>query len=331
VKPEPLKSQLPNRPGLSGATYCIVSAIAYSISNIGLRRLSQLNCDPMWVVFNKELFTVIAIGLWLGWETCHGRKTLPGGRALLWLIVVGLLVELVGNLALQWAMGVVGLAVSIPASFGTSMTGGAILATAFLGERVSLRSMAAMAALWIALGFLGLAAEGADTNHPGSSSAAVLLLGVGAACLAGVIFSILGVMTCHFVRQDVSPMIIVFWITLMAVVTMGPLSIARLGTRCVFDTSWDAYAWMAATGLFNLIGFIALGKGYARTTLVHANVLNAGQVAMAAVAGIFLFRESPNAWLILGVCLTIVGILGAGNAPRNKQPAFDKQMADPYI
>jgi len=326
-----LKSQLQNPPGLSGATYCIVSAITYSISNISLRQLSQLDCDPMWVVFNKELFTVITIGVWLVWEACHGRKTLPSGRNLLWLIVVGLLVELVGNVALQWALGVVGLAVSIPASFGTSMTGGAILGAVFLREKVSLRSMAAMATLWIALVFLGIAAEGSGADGLGSAAAVRVLLGVGAACLAGTIFGLLGVTTCHLVRQNMSPMVIVFWVTLMAVFTLGPLSFARLGTRCVFDTSWDAYAWMVVTGLFNLIGFVALGKGYARTTLVHANVLNAGQVAMAAVAGIVLFRESPNLWLVLGVCLTIVGIFGAGNSPRNEQPTFDKQIADPYI
>ena len=43
--------------------------------------------------------------------------------------------------------------------------------------------------------------------------------------------------------------------------------------------------------------------------MVHANVVNASQVAMAAVAGMALFREPPNPWVLLGVGLTIVGHL----------------------
>lgn len=45
------------------------------------------------------------------------------------------------------------------------------------------------------------------------------------------------------------------------------------------------------------------------TTIVHANVLNASQVAMAAVAGLLFFAEEPSAHLILGICLTIAGTL----------------------
>jgi drug/metabolite transporter, DME family len=59
-----------------------------------------------------------------------------------------------------------------------------------------------------------------------------------------------------------------------------------------------------------LIGFLALIHGLKRTTVVHANVVGASQVAMAALAGVAIFAEQPNQWLILGVCLTVVGILG---------------------
>ena len=54
---------------------------------------------------------------------------------------------------------------------------------------------------------------------------------------------------------------------------------------------------MAAAGVFNLIGFLGLIYGLQRTTVVHANVVNASQVAMAAVAGMALFHEPPNPWL----------------------------------
>ena len=57
------------------------------------------------------------------------------------------------------------------------------------------------------------------------------------------------------------------------------------------------------------MGFLGLIHGLQRTTVVHANVVNASQVAMAAMAGMALFHEPPNPWVLLGVGLTIVGIV----------------------
>ena len=69
---------------------------------------------------------------------------------------------------------------------------------------------------------------------------------------------------------------------------------------------------MLASGVFNLLGFLLITKGLQLTTLVHANVLNASQVALAAVAGILFFHEPNNAWLVTGIVLTIVGIFHIG-------------------
>ena len=74
------------------------------------------------------------------------------------------------------------------------------------------------------------------------------------------------------------------------------------------STTGEQIAWMVAAGFFNLLGFIGFTKGLHLTTVVHANVLSASQVAMAAVAGILVFQESPNLWLLLGVGLTLLGI-----------------------
>ena len=56
---------------------------------------------------------------------------------------------------LQWALGIVGLAISIPAIFGAMITGGAVLGHFWLGERVSRRSMAAIGLLLASLVLLG--------------------------------------------------------------------------------------------------------------------------------------------------------------------------------
>jgi len=95
----------------------------------------------------------------------------------------------------------------------------------------------------------------------------------------------------------------------MAVVSLGPLSVYRLGIAQLASTPTEQFGWMLAAGGFNLVAFLAISKGLQLTTVVHANVLNASQVAMAVVAGWIFFKESMNLWLILGVALTILGII----------------------
>ena len=77
--------------------------------------------------------------------------------------------------------------------------------------------------------------------------------------------------------------------------------------------------WMLAAGTFNLVAFLAITKGLQLTTVVHANVLNASQVAMGALAGMILFKESLNSWMVLGICVTIAGVLLIGRAPDEAQ------------
>jgi drug/metabolite transporter, DME family len=298
---------------LSGTAFCLASALAYTAVNIVMRQLATLQCDPVWAVFNRELVTAAVVGSWLLWQAIRGRPTLPSGTTLWRLLLVGLLIQVVGNVCAQWSLGVVGLAITIPAVFGLLMTGGAVLGHFWLGERVSVRSMAAIALLLASLVLLGQGAESAGRSIAGSEAVEanpiILTLAVAAAGLAGAVFAVLNITIRHSVTRTTLPMAIAFLIPMTGVISLGPICIFRLGIDQLAHTPWEQLALMAAAGLFNLIGFVALIHGLQRTTVVHANALNASQVAMASVAGIALFHESPNPWLLVGVCLTIVGTL----------------------
>jgi drug/metabolite transporter, DME family len=98
-------------------------------------------------------------------------------------------------------------------------------------------------------------------------------------------------------------------VPLMGVVSVGPWSLCRLGIRQIWTTPSEQLVLMVAAGAFNLIGFLSYIHGLQRTTVVHANMVSASQVAMAAVAGVAMFHEPPNLWLALGVGLTIAGIV----------------------
>jgi drug/metabolite transporter (DMT)-like permease len=93
------------------------------------------------------------------------------------------------------------------------------------------------------------------------------------------------------------------------VVTMWPLSFYRMGAAAMLDTvSTPAFLWLIAASAFNLIGFFGFAKGLQLTSIVHASVLNASQVAMSAVVGMIYFHEPRNFWLALGIIVTVFGI-----------------------
>jgi DME family drug/metabolite transporter len=302
-----------NRLAVSGAVCCLVSALTYTVSNICMRELTVLRCDPIWAVFNRELVTTIVIGPWLLYQTVGRRMTWPVGRGLAGILSVGLLIEIVGNVGVQWALGIVGLAVTTPAIFGVTIAGGALLAWMWLGEPVSLRSMAAISLLLAALALLGIGAESVgsstrvfDADAPGPL---LVALAVAASGLAGATYALLNIAIRHSVTRTTSPGAVALLVPLMGVVGLGPLCVGRLGMQELLSTPWEQWALMAAAGVFNLVGFLALIHGLQRTTVIHANVVSASQVAMAAAAGMALFHEPPNPWLLLGIGLTIGGIL----------------------
>jgi drug/metabolite transporter, DME family len=309
-------------PALAGAACCVVSALGYTAANICLRRLDVLHCDPAWAICNKELVSVLVVGPWLAVQALRGLPTLPWGRPLAILVAVGLATQLGGNVGVQWAFGIVGLAVMIPALNSFLLTSAAILGWVLLGERVSRRSAAAISLLLVALALLGIGAAGA--GHSMAASPLEVTAAIGVAGLAGIIFALLSISIRHCVTGTTRLSAVVLIITGMGVLSLGPISACRLGMPQLLSTPPEHFAWMAGAGIFNLIAFSAISKALQLTTVVHVNMVNASQVALAAVAGIMIFGERPNPWLILGIALTIGGIF------LFSRPA-DGQMVDQHV
>jgi DME family drug/metabolite transporter len=296
-----------------GMVYCALSAVFYTATNVCLRKLAALECDPTWVVCNKELVTVLALGPWLLALLARRRLRRPPLKDLGLIFLTGLLVQLAGNLGVQWSLGVVGLAVTIPVCFGLMLLGGAAFGWWILRETVSPRAMLAVGLLLAALILLGSGAKGASRSIVGAAEMPPggwsVIGAVAAAGAAGVIFALLSIVIRHTLRRTTPAGVLMFIITGAGVITLGPISVARWGWQITARTSAEQWAWILAAGVFNLLGFLSISKGLRLTPIVHANVLNASQVAMAALAGVFLFHEALPASLSAGVLLTIVGIL----------------------
>ena len=300
--------------------------LGYSTANACMRQLSEMHSVSTWAVCNKELVTVVAVGPWLLWQAWRRKSGFPTGRPLAILIAVGLGTELIGNIGVQWGYEVVGLAVMVPAYTGFLLTTTTILGGVLLGERVSVRNLAAVGLLILAVTMLGIAAAQAapvTTVHLPASPAKIAAAIVVAAA-TGIVFSLLGIAIRHCVTGTTSYSAVVVIITATGVLTLGPLSLVQAGAAKLMATPWQQYALMLAAGVCNLIAFFALVRALHLTTVLHVNMVTAGQVAAAAIIGVLFFREACSGWLLLGVGLMIAGILAFGS------PA-DQEAIDAHV
>jgi drug/metabolite transporter (DMT)-like permease len=313
-------------PAAAGTLCCLVAVLGYSAANACMRKLSMLACDSAWAICNKELITVVAVGPWLLRQAWRRKSGFPRGRPLAILVAAGLATELIGNIGLQWGYAIVGLAVMLPANTSFVLIATTVLGGILLGERVSARNVAAVGLLIFAVAVLGLgvarSAPAATAIPPASPLAVAAAIAV--AAVAGVVFSLLGIAIRHCVTGTTSYSAVVVIITGTGVLSLGPLSFVSAGAAKLMATPWQQYELMFTAGICNLVAFLAVVRGLHLTTVLHVNTINAGQVAVAAVAGVLFFGEPCNRWLLLGVGLMIVGILAFGSP-------IDQEAVDAHV
>ena len=297
-------------PAMFGMIYCIAAALLYTAANVTLRML-VIGGDAFQMVAIRESMTPLLIGPWLVVCACRGDRVMPRGRILLLLILAGLATELVGNIAVFWALAIVGLAVEIPLVVGVTVLSATLMGRVFLGERVPPRSLLALAVLLVSIVLLNLGAGNANAaiaaHAPVAKGLFWVALAVSATCAAGVAFGLLSLSIRVAVTHGISPAATVVAITIFGPLTLGPICVYRSGLQHCLALSGPDFGLTVLTGIFNTAAFFCLSKGLQWTTIVHANVVNASQIAMAAVAGVLLFAEPLGGALIAGVVLTILG------------------------
>jgi drug/metabolite transporter (DMT)-like permease len=313
-------------PAAAGAVYCLVAVLGYSAANICMRKLSEEGALSSWAICNKELITVLLVGPWLAWRIGRGKSRFPTGRPLVILIAAGLATELIGNIGTQWGYGVVGLAVMNSANTGFVLVATAVLGAVLLGERVSARNTAVLALLIVALIIMGYGIsqsvpDQAKKLHAALDVAAAkpplapwqIAAAIGVAGLCGTVYALLAIALRYTVGEKATLSAAVVIITGIGVLTLAPMSLWQAGVPALMATPLKQYALMFVAGVCNLVAFMGLVRGLQLTTALHINMLNnAGQVSLAAVAGMLWFREARNVWLVLGVALMVAGICAVG-------------------
>ena len=311
-----------------GTLFCSLSAVAYTAYNICLRHVSG-QYDSAWINCVQASVGTAVFGAYLAWQAARGRTALPPWKEVLMLLALGLITQ-VGGVLTIWAMAVVGVGITGTLQMGVMLAGSAVLGLIVLGEKISWRQVAAIAMITIAVIFFSTGAQSAGEASSIPVTPLRVLLGICAGVLGGMAFAVLSVGIRKAVTTTTSPAAVVFLISVMGVVAMGPWCAYRLGLKTLAETPPQHLGVMLAAGAMNLLAFLLVTKSLQLITVVHVNVINNGlTMALTILAGIAIFAESWNRDIAIGVALSIVGTLLISLVVPDEGDAADKQSIDP--
>ncbi len=307
----PQMSTKTNASFVRGVVAGMVSAAGYTAANICLRRVAIEN-DPVFVSFVKAIPLVLVTGTTLVWQIRYGLHPLLRMHWIIRLVLAGVFMQLTGNVAFQWSLGQIGLALSVPLSMGMLLIGSAVLARIWLAEPIRPSSALAILLLVLSIAILSAVADQsvAAIHHLdiGQISRWQLGFGLGAACLSGFSYSVCNVVIRRALSEGTSLIATLLTVSLTGVVVLGTWTCWHTQpSRTILEV--DNLWVMILAGVFNAIAFYALGKSLQHLTVIHANLLTASQVMLCALCGIFLFGEPAGTLQMTGIALTMVALL----------------------
>jgi DME family drug/metabolite transporter len=296
---------------VAGAIFGLASAVLYTMANIALRHCAGI--DPFLVSAVKAAPTVLVLGPFLGWMLARGEIVATSPRMVPRFIAAALVGQFVGNAAFQVSLGMIGLA--------------AVLGRVVLHEPVRLRTAIAMLVLIASVVVLSfpsnpdLREATSAAIQPGASSSK-LWIGSMYAAASGAAYALFGVVMRQALTGGLSAPLTMFISGAVGTISLWSVTFVRLGLESLTLVDPRDWAIMLTAGTLNFTAFVSLASALKSLPVVAVNLINATQVAMAAVAGIFLFAEPVTATLLTGIALTMLGLgILAGRRRRPTQPA----------
>ncbi len=307
-----------------GVALGLTAAIAYSVTNLALRKLAGgtggMAWDT-WISGTKALPTALIASILLVLAVREGKAVFPSRRVICALILSALLMQFGGNLGFQISLRLIGLAISVPIVFASIIVSGALVGRTALGDAVSVRTAISMGLMVVSIGFLSAAAHRAESTEAGamaqqaaesmisSSVIGPVGLGVIVALLSGLSYGLCGVVIRRVVRGQVPVATTLFVFSLTGLLTLCPISGWQLGASGLKAISSMDWFYMLLAGTFNAIGFFAITYAYRLMNISRANVVNASQNAMCAAGAWLIFQEDLSGWALIGIGLTIIGLI----------------------
>lgn len=310
-------------PTVVGTALGLVSAITYTLSNMAFRHVAGDRLDLGWALWATSMKAVpVTAVTWaiVGWRAWCGLPAFPPRQFILPLLMTGIIMQFVGNVLFQLSLSLGGLALTVALTFSTLIISGAVLGRMILGEGITFRTLAAMVLLVLAVCVLGRGAEDAALAVSRQTSPWTVLLAVLTGAGSGLGFGLSGVVIRRVLGEQVSLSGTMVILCTTGVVLPGICGAAMLGPAAIAQIPADSQWMMFTGGAVNAVAFFAVTAALRRMPVVRVNLVNASQVAMAALGGVLLFREPPTIWLGVGTGLTMAGlvVLGLSDSRRGR-------------
>jgi len=309
-----------------GVLFCLIATTLYSFSTVCFKELLAIGQDYRWILFMKEMICVTCITPVIIYWVIRRRYHWP---ALKWIIIIligGFLCEYIGARLHFWAVGMIGLIVTIPLIQTANLTSAAGIGRVFLGERIGIYCRTAMVVMLVAMCCLVFGTGNKDkTEKPADMPVAeaqanssfpivgdsLLLCGIGAV-VAGVAYAVYIVLLRYTSKSRQMPVtFIAVQVTGIGAVIFGiEFFRAHEYQLAAFWENVPPRVWMLTilVGLLNMVGFLFQITGLRYTVVARAQMISVAQICVCTLFGVFVFRENTNFSIWLGVALTVLGI-----------------------
>ncbi|WP_404305075.1 DMT family transporter [Neorhodopirellula lusitana] len=292
-------------PGIKTGVVCgLISAVFYTFANIALRH--SVAVDSFFVAAIKSAPAIFFLTPYLLVIKLSGRPIAVSRHLVPRFILVSVLGQIGGNGVFQMALGEIGLAATVPITLGALLIASAFVGRWMLGESVQRRTMVAITILIGAVVLLSQSGEPATVEGGGAWRP---FLGAAYAMFSGVCFAVFSSMMRLSMQQGLQSATAMWINSAVGVVCLLMVTFYRTDMSELAALPVGLWYSMMLAGFFNLVAFIAIATAMRVLPIVAVHLLNASQVAMAATAGVVLFSEPLTHSLIVGILMTMGGLL----------------------
>jgi len=289
----------------------LMAAATYSVANLALRGLSRPDGGmgwDMWVAGTKAFPTFFVAIVLLTIRRSRGQTSFTAWSFVWPIALAAFFNQLGGNFAFQVSLSKIGLAISVPICFASIICSGAIVGRYVLGDQVSVRTGISMGLMVASIVFLSSAARNRAAVVPTEADWGTAT-GVALAVISGLAYGITGVYIRKAVRSQMPVAATLFLFSAAGFLMLCPLSLCLLPPQTIAAITPAEWVTIAIAGIFNALGFFAITHAMRHLTISRANVINASQNALCAVGAVLIFGESLSAFGLIGIGLTIAGLL----------------------
>ncbi|MBL98283.1 MAG: DMT family transporter [Pirellulaceae bacterium] len=289
-----------------------VSSIGYSSANVFLRAVDD--CDPVWVSCIKAVPTILVVVPWLIWRYCRVERKICPPKLALGLVVLSIVSHYVGNVGFQWSLNKIGISLAVPICLGVLIVTGALVDWLVLKDKPSRRTLWSMVILITAVVVLSTGGEQAfeqlkQVLDVADAQPYLLAMAIGAVIISGINYGVFGAVIKVVGNRGVSQPAIMTIISVTGFVFLLLLSSLNGSWELERSFEFENLAQMTLAGICNAIAFVALVSAIKILSVTRYNLVNASQAALGAISGAVIFHEPVSVWMVLGIILTVIGLM----------------------